>query len=210
MCWTTRGVPTRVPSSDTDAAAGIRQVQLFCRHRGMPSRRLCIWWSPTANTAANAFSGRCVRRLLACWCGCDAGITCRTSCLVGSATGCGHSACTVLRQHGSRVASRTRSSSCLGRRVMRVSRNPDLLAQREHDMLLIGSATKLHRRHSRNVHPPTDFYRALLHDLPGKVFEQRSSGELYVGRPPRSYHMLLKEELMFAKHMLFSILTAVS
>ena len=58
------------------------------------------------------------------------------------------------------------------------------------------------------MHPPTDFYRALLHDLPGKVFEQRSSGELYVGRPPRSYHMLLKEELMFAKHMLFSILTA--
>ena len=62
---------------------------------------------------------------------------------VGDQCGCRHSACTVLGEHWGCIASRTWSSSLLGRRVMRVSSSLDSLVRRNGDTLLSRSALDL-------------------------------------------------------------------
>jgi len=67
----------------------------------------------------------------------------------------------------------------LGCRVGQVSSNPDLLMVRNHDMLLISSATELHRRRSWNVPPPT----------PTELFHLIAQG-IYLYRDVLYKHML--------------------
>ena len=125
---------------------------LLAAARVMLSCRPCIWSSAMGNVETIAFSERSARKPVVCWCGHDAGITCRTFSLVRTVgkrlgflayTNSQMQVFSVLQaQCLSCIASRTWSSRVSGCRVTRVSSNPDSLVQRNDDTLFVGSATE--------------------------------------------------------------------